>query len=198
MTTVIDLPVNTINSTVNVDNPAVLDSIKTMAETFMKDSATRPVIRSIYSIPDTSDKLINIKTDLSFITAINRFNITKKPDNVKYFKIHVKFFPNEKEVDLIVPSFIKFFSKSARAYIPAEYIRKSDILIDYQGWNVQVFENEEITDYKLPGEYYHISINTNNDHYFVTFYYDGIFAAASTYPVSYEDAPNKENDEGEK
>ena len=96
-------------------------------------------------------------------------------NKVRYFKVHVKYFPSEKEVDLIIPSYVKLFSRTAKSYVPVEFIRKSDILTDYTGNIVQVFTNEQITDFE-PTEYYSINLNTNNNKYLITFYFNGIFA----------------------
>ena len=67
------------------------------------------------------------------------------------------------------------FSRSAKSYVPVEYIRKSDVLTDYTNNIVQVFETVEVEDFK-PTEYYSIKLTSNNDKYPITFYVYGIFA----------------------
>lgn len=174
----INLPVGTINTIINIDDPRVLVPINEAAELFGMDSAKPPVIRSMYSMPEITEKIVNFKSDVSYISHIYKDEITKQPENVKYFKIHVKYFPSEKEVDLIVPSYVKLFSRGAKSYVPAEFIRKSDILVDYTGYYVQVFDNAELsTEEFSPKEYYHIDLTTNNNQYLITFYFEGIFAS---------------------
>jgi hypothetical protein len=96
-------------------------------------------------------------------------------NKVRYFKVQVKYFPSEKETELIIPSYVKLFSRTAKSYVPVEFIRKSDILTDYTGNIVQVFTNEQIEDFE-PTEYYSMTFSTSNNQYPVTFYFNGIFA----------------------
>ena len=126
-------------------------------------------------IPNINDKIITYETDISYISKITKETIVNDK-NVKYYKVSLKYFPSEKECDIILPSYVKLFSRSAKSYVPVEYIRKSDVLTDYTNNIVQVFETVEITDFERPTEYYSLKISSNNDKYPITFYVYGIFA----------------------
>ena len=153
---------------------------------FMKDSSKPIIVKSMYSTPDISEKIIKYTTDVVAITNCIRKSVGKT-HNVRYFKILVKFYPTEKEVELILPSYSKLFSRTAKSYIPAEYVRKSDILIDYTGNIVQVISNEQIEDYK-PTEYYSLTLNTGASKNPITFYINGIFGNVCYNDYDLEDA----------
>jgi hypothetical protein len=172
MVHVVNLPVETITHIVNIDDPRVLVPIDEIVE-LLKNDKEKPV-RSMYGIPNINDKIVKYKYEVSYIAKCTRQEI-KETNNIRYFKLHVKYFPSEKEVDIILPSYVKLFSQTAKSYVPAEFIRKSDILTDYTGNIVQVFENEQVEDFK-PTEYYSIKCTVNNNKYPITFYVEGIFA----------------------
>ena len=132
MNHIVNLPVESLTHVVNIEDPRVLVPIKELEEMFMKDSSKPITVKSMYSTPDISEKIIKYNTDIVTITNCTRKSIGKTHD-VRYFKITVKFYPTEKEVELIRPSYSKLFSRTAKSYVPAEFIRKSDILIDYTG-----------------------------------------------------------------
>lgn len=136
-------------------------------------------------IPNINDKIITYDTDISYISKITKDTITN-PNDIKYYKVSIKYFPTEKTADIILPSYVKLFSRSAKSYVPVEYIRKSDILTDYKNNVVQVFETVEVEDFK-PTEFYSIKVNSNNDKYPITFYVYGIFAN-----IFYQDLKNEE------
>ena len=173
MNHIVNLPVESLTHVVNIEDPRVLVPIKELEEMFMKDSSKPITVKSMYSTPDISEKIIKYNTDIATITNCTRKTIGKTHD-VRYFKITVKFYPTEKEVELILPSYSKLFSRTAKSYVPAEFIRKSDILTDYTGNIVQVLTNELIEDYK-PTEYYSLTLNTMNSKNPITFYLNGIF-----------------------
>jgi hypothetical protein len=168
----VNLPVGTITDIINIDDPNVLVPIESVVESFNEDA--EKTVRSMYSMPDINEKIVKYESDISYITSCKKEPIVNT-HKVRYFKVHVKYFPSEKEVDLIIPSYVKLFSRTAKSYVPVEFIRKSDILTDYTGNIVQVFTNEQVTDFE-PTEYYSINLNTNNNKYLITFYCNGIFA----------------------
>ena len=56
---------------------------------------------------------------------------------------------------------LSFILKQLKNYVPVEFVKKSDMLIDYQGYNVQIISNEPI-EFKA-NEYYSIQINSPAD-----------------------------------
>lgn len=125
-------------------------------------------------IPNINEKIVSYQTDISYIAKCSKHPITQT-ENTKYYKLHIKYFPSEKEVDIILPHYVKLFSRTAKSYVPVEYIRKSDVLTDYTNNIVQVFENVEVEDFK-PTEYYTLKLTSSNETYPITFYVYGIFA----------------------
>lgn len=170
----VNLPVESITHIINIDNPNVLVPIENVLEYFEKDAGknTDKSIRSMYTNTTVVDKQINYMSDVYYITSLTKETI-KNTNKIKYFKIHVKYFPSEKEYDLILPSYVKLFSRTAKTFVPVEFARKSDILIDYTGNIVQILSNEPVEDY-TPSEYYSIQIFNNNENP-ITFYLNGIF-----------------------
>ena len=172
MVHVVNLPVGTITEIINIDDPRVMVPIDEVVEQLKNDKDK--IVRSMYGIPDINEKIVKYKTEVSYIAKCTREEI-KETNKIRYFKVHVKYFPSEKEVDLIIPSYVKLFSRTAKSYVPVEFIRKSDILTDYTGNIVQVFENEQVEDFQ-PTEYYSIKFTVGNNKYPITFYLEGIFA----------------------
>jgi hypothetical protein len=166
----VNLPVDSITHVINIDDPNVLVPIENVIDIFKKDS--NKVVRSMYTIPTVVDKKIDYMSDVYYITQVTKEEV-KNTNSIKYFKIHVKYFPSEKEFDLILPSYVKLFSRTAKTFVPVEFARKSDILIDYTGNIVQILSNEPVEDYK-PTEYYSIQLSNNNENP-ITFYLNGIF-----------------------
>lgn len=168
----VNLPVESLTSIINIDDVRVLTPVEEMVESFTKDSKQN--IRSMFSIPDINEKIVKYTHEISYITDCTK-NEIKKTNEIRYFKIRVKYFPSETEKDLILPSYVKLFSRTAKSYVPVEFIRKSDILTDYTGNIVQVLANEQDTEFK-PTEFYSIKLSVANNNYPITFYLDGIFA----------------------
>ena len=172
MNHVVNLPVETLTHIVNIDDPNVLVPIETIVNQFEEANSKNTVVRSMFSTPDISEKIIKYNNEIVNITNCTCNEIGKTHD-VRYFKITVKFYPSEKEVELILPSYSKLFSRTAKSYVPAEFVRKSDILIDYTGNIVQVLTNEPMPDFK-PTKYYSLAL-TSNSRTPITFYINGIF-----------------------
>jgi len=87
------------------------------------------------------------------ITKISKRPIEKTND-IKFFNVRLEFSTgNEKK--FILPSYVKFYSSRRGMFIPVEFIRNRDILLDYTGNIVKVDDVEQITDVKLT-EFYSI------------------------------------------
>lgn len=187
MTHTVNLPVNSISTIINIDDPRVTVPIEEMCELFKSDG--EKTIRSMYSTPNVEEKIITYDHDVSYITKVSKKQINDTYD-IKYFKLHIKYFPSEKEVDLILPGFVKLFSRTAKSYVPVEFARKSDILTSYTNDIVQILSNEPIEDYS-PEEYYNIQLTSYKDN-LITFYLDGILCN-----VYYNNFNLKDQDENE-
>ena len=176
--TTINLPVGTIHNIVNIDDPRVIIPIEEAFEQFNKlDDKTK--LRSMETTVEIKDKkrneqefkVLDFKHDINIIDKFRRLPILN-PINVTYYKVLIRYF-NEKEYETIIPSYVKFYSATTKQLVPIEYINKSDILYDWQGFNAQVREIEEI-DFK-PTEFWNMIIKTPND-ISMNFYYDGILS----------------------
>ena len=187
----VNLPVESLNYIINIDDVKVLTPVEELVKSFESDPKQN--IRSMFSIPDINEKIVKYTHEISYITSCTK-NEIKKTNEIRYFKIRVKYFPSEKEKELILPSYVKLFSRTAKSYVPVEFIRKSDILTDYAGNIVQVLANEQETDFK-PTEFYSIKLSVANNSYPITFYLDGIFA--NVFYNSFELDEEDDSSEGE-
>jgi hypothetical protein len=170
----VNLPVETLTHIVNIDDPRVLVPTTDVKQFSMETSNDAKPIRSMYGIPVVNDKLVDFGTEISYLTQFVKSNI-KETNAVRYFKLRIRFFPSEKEVDMIIPSYVKLYSRTAKSYVPVEFARKSDILVDYTGNITQILSNELIEDYN-PTEYYSLKVSVNNPEHLITFYFNGILA----------------------
>lgn len=173
----INLPVGTIHTIVNLDDKRVEIPIEQAYEIMKKDPDK--YIRSMDTSFDIVNKEINGK-DLKMvefqheISFINKMRVLPIINNkVIYFNVTIRY-DNGEEKDVIVPSYVKFFSKTLKQFIPIEFISKSDMLVDYRGYFAQVRNCKEATDF-TPTEFYNMYMNSPNDIQ-MTFYYDGILS----------------------
>ena len=170
----VNLPVETLTHIVNIDDTRVLVPTTDVKQFSMETSNDAKPIRSMYGIPVVNDKLVDFGTEISYLTQFVKSNI-KETNAVRYFKLRIRFFPSEKEVDMIIPSYVKLYSRTAKSYVPVEFARKSDILVDYTGNITQILSNELIEDYN-PTEYYSLKVSVNNPEHLITFCFNGILA----------------------
>ena len=168
MLNTINLPIETFKSIINIDDKNVLVSVESIMN-FLKNNTDKS-IRSMYTIPDVINKELVFNHDISYITKLTKQNITNTND-IKYYEIIVKFY-NEKEITFIFPGYVKLFSKTAKNFIPVEFIKKTDVLVDYQGYNIYVLANNFVN--FEPTEYYNIQINSNTEN--APFYVNGILS----------------------
>ena len=147
----VNLPVGTIHSIVNIDDPRVNIPVED-AFAFMQGD-DKKIIRGMETTVEIKDKkrdeqefkVLDFKHEINIITKLRKLPILN-PINVTYYKVLIRYF-NEKEYETIIPSYVKFYSATTKQLVPIEYINKSDILYDWQGFNAQVRELEE-TDFK--------------------------------------------------
>jgi hypothetical protein len=180
--TTINLPVGTIQSIVNIDDPRVNIPIEDAFNFMQSTNDDKKLIRGMESTVELKSKtnnnqefnVLNFKHDINYIVKLRKLPILN-PINVTYYKVKIRYF-NEKEYDFVIPSYVKFYSATTKQLVPIEYINKSDILYDWQGFNAQVRELEE-TDFK-PTEYYNMIINSPND-ISMNFYFNGILGYVS-------------------
>lgn len=179
--TTINLPVGTIHTIVNIDDPRVNIPIEDAFEQFNKlDDKTK--FRSMETTVEVKDKqkgdqefkVLDFKHDINYIERFKRLPILN-PINVTYYKTLIRYC-NEQEYEIIIPSYVKLYSATTRQLVPIEYINKSDILYDYRGYNAQLREIEE-TDFK-PTEFWNMVIRTPND-LSMNFYFDGLLGYVS-------------------
>lgn len=171
MNTTINLPVQSIKTIINIDDKRVEVPITQYLENFENSDFQ---IRTMFSIPDSTEKIITYNHDIDFITSIKQEDV-HNTNNIKYFKIIAKYY-NNIQLEFILPGYVKFYSKTIKNYVPVEFVKKSDMLIDYQGYNVQIISNEPI-EFEAT-KYYSIQLNSSAD-ITVPFYLNGILSYIS-------------------
>ena len=178
----INLPVGTIHSIVNIDDPRVIIPVEDALAFMEANASDKKIIRGMETTVEIKQKkrgeqefnVLDFKHDVNYITKFRKMPILN-PINVTYYNTKIRYC-NDAEYDVIIPSYVKFYSATTKQLVPIEYINKSDILYDYRGYNAQVREIAEI-DFK-PTEYYNMIISSPSD-ISMTFYYDGILAYVS-------------------
>lgn len=119
--------------------------------------------------------------------------------SVKYFDLTVKYF-NDIRRTFLVPGFVKFFSKTTKTFVPIEFLKKTDLLVDHALRDVQMVQKKERTDFSMIGkDYYSFTIFADepqkNDMkedihtYGNQFYLNQILAMAYFY--NYENVPKE-------
>ncbi len=179
----INLPVKSINNIVDVDNRMLIvsmdDAIKNL-ETLAKAKDDRPTgIRTLAATPTCHGTTTSYKYEYCFINKINKKPIQFVKPDVKYWYVTFKF-STEKTIRVLVPGFVKFYSTNSMSFVPVEFMKKSDLLVDTQEHMVQVVNKEEVIGSEAlelnKDEYYNIIINSNNDNYMMQFYFNDILS----------------------
>ena len=180
----VNLPIDAINSIVNVDDRRVEISIDEAANILSEKKAE--CIRSLNTLVDLPEEFMNqqfvepeyikINHTYSYINNIEKKKIGET-NELKFYKLHVEFSSGLVK-DLIVPSYVKFYSSHKGMFIAVEHLKSRDILVDYSFKMVKVEDAEEIADYQMPEEYWNIKVAYDEDEG-MNFYLDGILANVS-------------------
>lgn len=180
----VNLPIDAINSIVNVDDRRVEISIDEAANILGEKKAE--CIRSLNTLVDLPEEFMNqqfvepeyikINHTYSYINNIEKKKIGET-NELKFYKLHVEFSTGIVK-DLIVPSYVKFYSSHKGMFIAVEHLKSRDILVDYSFKMVKVEDAEEIKDYQMPEEYWNIKVAYDEDEG-MNFYLDGILANVS-------------------
>lgn len=195
--TSVNLPVENISTIIDVDSPSVEINIEDAIKK-LKGGALRSM-NAVITVNNFSEmqnprnlnlKNIDIDYDLFQITKIERKKIEKTND-IKFFKSTVEF-ANGLTKMIIAPSYIKLYSSRRGCFIPIEFVRNRDILLDYTG-NMVKISDAELVDFKMT-DFYNINvvyeieevdvdadINNNRKHLNenCNFYFNGILANVS-------------------
>ena len=180
----VNLPIDAINSIVNVDDRRVEISIDEAAG--MLGEKKVECIRSLNTLVDLPEEFMNqqfvepeyikINHTYSYINNIEKKKIGET-NELKFYRLHVEFSTGIVK-DLIVPSYVKFYSSHKGMFIAVEHLKSRDILVDQSFKMVKVEDAEEITDYQMPEEYWNIKVAYDEDEG-MNFYLDGILANVS-------------------
>ena len=185
MITTVNLPVQSVKTIVDIDNPNLEIPIETAFNFFEKEKDSK-VIRSLFSEPTLvassfrKDKNVDFNYGVSYINKISKKPVENIKPGIKFFDVRVKFF-NNKVINFLVPGYVKFFSKTLNAFVPVENMKKSDVLLDYAHNIVQMLKKTEFGVEDNPDtpeitEYYSIRLSNDKAEILVPFYFNGILS----------------------
>lgn len=159
-----------------------------------KDDKTK--IRSMNTmsiLPDGFESLRTLPKDLIKITHDDcsiisiKKNPIEKTNDIKFYKIKIEFYNGIKK-ELIVPSYVKFYSMLLGTFVTAEKVRARHILMDYGGAPIKAEDAELIENFKMTN-YYGIKVSYEIPIDFMdgdkpkpgicNFYLDGVLANVS-------------------
>ena len=177
VTSTINLPVESTQTIIDVDDPRVDVPAEEAFSTFSKRQDDERKFRSMNSIMvvepeytgqrDIPDEKIQRDHDIVIIKDIKKRRVEKT--GIKMFKLNV-IFRNGNQKTMILPSYVKLYSSHTGNFIPVEFIRSRNLLMDYQGDYAKVadsveLENFPMTDYYSYKVIYEIDENyINNGH----------------------------------
>lgn len=180
----VNLPIDTIRTIVNVDDRRVEIPIDEAAGVLGEKKAE--CIRSLNTLVDLPEEFMNqqyvepeyikINHTYSYINNIEKKKIGET-NELKFYKLHVEFSTGLTK-DLIVPSYVKFYSSHKGMFIAVEHLKSRDILVDYSFNSIKIEDSEEVNDYQMPEEYWNIKVAYDEDEG-MNFYLDGILANVS-------------------
>jgi len=183
-TSSVNLPVGMIDTIINVDDRRMEVPIQEIADNMGEKKIE--FIRSLNTLVDLPEEFENqsyvepdyIKIDHSY-SYINNVEKRKigETNQLKFYKLHLEF-ANGIVKDMILPSYVKFYSSHKGMFIPVEHLKSRDILVDYAFRMVKIEDAEEVPDYQLPEEYWNIKVAYDEDEG-MNFYLNGILANVS-------------------
>lgn len=182
----INLPVKSVKTIVDVDNRNVVIPVETAIQELnelAKETDNKPTgLRTLFASPEAYGSTTKFNYEYSFLNKIIKNKITKINPDVKYWEITFKFY-TDRSITFLVPGFVKFYSLNKGAFVPVEFMKKSDLLVDTQGRMVQVVKKVEMTGEEAltlnEDEYYGFYINSSSNNYFFQFYFNEILAMIS-------------------
>lgn len=179
----INLPTASLKTILDVDNRNVIipveEAINFLNSNKEKEKDKATGIRTMFAAPEEYGNTIEYNYDIAFINKINEYPITLFNTEVKYWNILFKYY-NDISIEFLVPGFVKFWSQNNKTFVPVEFMKKSDLLIDYKGDMVQVVKKTELTDINLENDkYYNIIVNSSSQEYCSQFYLNGILTSIS-------------------
>jgi hypothetical protein len=201
MTASINLPVESLETIIDVENRLfeinINDAIKKLSAE--KDSYIK-TMNTLVTIPEEMEnkkyvepEYINIEHGTYFINNIEEKEI-EKTNELKFFKIDFEF-TNGIKKSYVFPSYVKFYSSHKGMFIPVEFLKSRDILMDISGCMVKIEDATEVPDFEMTN-YYNIKVAYERDEdnfderkIWFNFYLNGILAN-----VSYNNFQKKEKE----
>ena len=157
----VNLPVESIQTIIDVNDKRVevnIDEVMKKMKGKSDESIQSMNTTIVVEYDDLEKKKIGriiYEHDTFNIESIERKKIEKTND-IKFYNVRIEL--NTGIVKkFIVPSYVKFYSSQRGIFIPVEYVRNRDILLDYTGNIVKIDDTELNESFKMTDFY---SINT--------------------------------------
>lgn len=170
LTSSVNLPINIVNTLVNVDDRRFEIPINEIIENFTEKKVE--FIRTMNTTVSVDDNVeltkfvrpeyIHINHGVSYINnvekrIINDENMNYTKSNLKFYKIELEY-SDGRIKEFIVPSYVKFYSMHKGTFVPVEQLKNRDILCEIGEKMVKVSDAELVEDYEIPNEYYNIKV----------------------------------------
>lgn len=170
ITSSVNLPINIVKTIVNVDDKRLEVPINEIIEDFIERKIEFVRTMNTNVMVDEGVELtkyvrpeyIHVNHGVSYINNIEKRVINE--ENLKYAKANLKFYRIEVEYadgrinEMIVPSYVKFYSSHKGVFVPVEQLKNRDILLELGDKMVKVNDAELIENYDIPNEYFNIKV----------------------------------------
>ncbi len=160
----VNLPVETILTLIDIDDKEVEVDINDIVKKFKNNKQNDQKIRTLNTYITANYKETDKRTFEDAILEYDTFTITnidrKKIENtneIKFYDIKLEFSTGIIK-KFVVPSYVKFYSSHRGLFIPAEYVRNRDILIDYTG-NMVKIDDAKLNESFTMTDFYSITVN---------------------------------------
>ena len=164
---VINLPVQSILTVIDNENPQVDAKIEKTIEKMKKDgNSIKSLNTRVFIDVEKSNAMgrtfdprsVKLAHEDCIVTKIARKPIEKTND-IKFFNVHLEF-STGREIQFVLPSYVKFYSSKRNMFVPVEFVRNRDILLDYTGNIVKVDDTSLIENFKM-SDFYNIHVLYN-------------------------------------
>ena len=157
-------PENTLTKVLNNYDPKLLVPIESLLEQDKVVSTCTNPTRS------ENGKDIVYQHDLLFINKIVKLNNNGENNKTPFYKLTYSV-NSGKTQDMIVPGFVKFYSRTSRSYCRLNLLSKTDVLVDYQLYDVKILNIEEC---EKPESAFIYKLTVSSSVDWISFYYNGI------------------------
>lgn len=160
-------PHGTLTDIVDINNKDLLIPIESLED--------QDHIVSMCCNPIKDGKDVIYEYDKLFINKINKLGDNGENNTTKFYKLVYGFGDGFPKHTMIIPEFVRLYTRINKVFLAPSVIRKTDVMVDYGERDIKIYEVEQCE--KPYSDFvYKLSLSNSSDKW-INFYYNGLLAA---------------------